>query len=287
MADRGNIILHYRGGEADLGEIGYYTAATSMLAFGDFIGAMSRATYGDGVKVETKVSSISPSGSISFEFWVYATAIGQAALFGPVTPDVIWNVLKDGIDAWKFLGGKPPESIKQEGDSFAITNIKGDVKYFSQNVTVLLNDSKAGDAIEQLIKKPMEQAGITEVSIEEKEKNETVTIDYEDRECFTDVSRDHDILESTVERALYIESVKFREGNKWEFHDGQSRLSAAIKDEEFLARINNGEPFAKGDMLLVDLHSVQKFRRGKLIVQHEIIRVKEHRKRLSQLTIGE
>lgn len=286
MPETGNLVLHYRGGEAETGEIGYYTAAIAVLAFGDFIGAMSRATYGDGSTVETKIRTISPTRSISFEFWIHLISIGQAIIFGPATPDAIWDIFKQSIEAYKFLGGSPPEGIRQQGDNFAVTNINGDVRYFNQNVTVLINDSKAGEALEQLIKKPMDQAGITSVIVEDKGRGEDVKIDYADRNCFRDISRAHTVVETTIERALYIESVKFREGNKWDFFDGQSRLTAEITDEVFLARINNGEPFAKGDILVVDLHSVQKFKRGKLVVEHEIKRVKAHRQRLGQLGFG-
>ncbi len=287
MADKGHLVLHYRGGETDDGELGYYAAATAMMAFGDFVGAMSRASFGAGAKVETKVSSVSPTGSMSFEFLVYAAAIGQAALLTPVTASEIWGILKDSIRAWKFLKGKPPESIvkNQDNDNFGLTNINGDVEYFTQNITVLINDPKAGDALEQLIQKPMDQAGITEIEIEDKDLKDVVTVVREDRDCFTDISRDQTVIESTVEKALYIESIKFRDGNKWEFYDGQSRFSASIDDEVFLARINSGEPFSKGDMLIVDLYSEQKYSRGKLVVKHEIKRVKKHINKSEQLDL--
>jgi hypothetical protein len=286
MADKGSLVLHYRGGETDAGEMGYYTAATAMMAFGDLMGIMSRAAYGDGSKVETKVRTVSPTGSISFEFLVQTVGVGQALLMAPETVGAMWELLKQCVEAWKFLKGKPAKSIERRQDgNFALTNINGDVKYFTQNVTVVINNSNAGDAIEQLIKKPMEQAGITEVALEEKDKEDQINIDRADKDCFTDVSRIQNVLESTAERVLYIESVKFREGNKWEFFDGQSRFSAALLDNEFIARINNGESFAKGDILVVDLHSTQKLKRNRLLVEHEIVRVKSHHSRSQQLEL--
>ena len=68
----------------------------------------------------------------------------------------------------------------------------------------------------------MEQSGIAQIVIGDTEEQEEITIDQKDHSNFTDVSRNQAVIESTVEKALYIESVKFRDGNKWEFFDAQA-----------------------------------------------------------------
>lgn len=286
MADKGNLVLHYRGGETDTGEIGYYTAASAMMAFGDLMGIMSRTSYGDLAKVETRVSNISPTGSISFEFVVIAVAIGQSVL-APVGIGQMWELLKQCVEAFKFLKGSPPKALEKGADgNFMVTNVNGMVRVFNQNTILIIGDSKAGKAIEQLVKKPMEQAGLTEILLEDKVGNDQITIKEVEGKYFTDLSRAKTVFESTAERLLYIESVKFRDGNKWDFFDGQSRFSAAILDEDFIARVNNGEPFAKDDILVVDLHSIQSIESGKLHTDHEILRVKTHQNKAEQLRLG-
>ena len=285
VAEEGHLALHYRGGDADAGQIDYYTAATAMLAFGDLMGKIANVEYGDRTGVETKIRAISPTGSISFEFVIISVGLAQLAL--TESPSV-WALLEKTIDTFKFLKGKPPVDISPVNDgtdNLVVTNISGETHTIHQNVTIIAMDSTAGEAVERLIKRPMDAAGITSVEIENEDTDQRIDLDRSEGYCFTDVSIDKDVLVSTAERALYIESAIFREGNKWSFFDGQNRFGAAIEDDSFLARINHGEPFAKGDMLVADVRSTQKFRRGKLVVDHVVIRVKDHITRASTLRI--
>ena len=66
----------------------------------------------------------------------------------------MWAILKDSIANWKFLKGEPPVTVKhdKENKNIQVTNINGYVGVFNQNTVVLINDSKAGDALAQLIK---------------------------------------------------------------------------------------------------------------------------------------
>ena len=46
----------------------------------------------------------------------------------------------------------------------------------------------------------------------------------------------------------------FREDRKWEFTDGDAKITATIDDPLFLADVGEGRTaFAKGDRLIVDL----------------------------------
>ena len=108
-----------------------------------------------------------------------------------------------------------------------VTNFNGETQTINQNVTIVLMDPTAGEAVERLIKKPMDAAGITSVELENEDTDQRIDVDRTEGHCFTDVSIDKDVLESTAERALYIESAIFREGNKWSFFDGQNRFRAA------------------------------------------------------------
>lgn len=142
----------------------------------------------------------------------------------------------------------------------------------------MINNAKAGDAVERLIKQPMEAAGVTEAEIENADSKETLRIEHAERSFFHDVSAERDVLEHTSRRALIIEAVVFREHNKWEFSDGQSRFKASILDEQFLARVNAGEAFSKGDILIAEVRTTQMLRGGKLVTEHSIVQVKQHQK---------
>lgn len=110
VAEQGTLVLHYQGGDADQGQVGYYTAGSTLLAFGDLIGVLATIAYGDDAHVRTKVSRISPTGSISFEFVVITVGVVHAAqtvLMGPLSPVELWSLLKESVKAWKFLKGPP------------------------------------------------------------------------------------------------------------------------------------------------------------------------------------
>jgi hypothetical protein len=81
---------------------------------------------------------------------------------------------------------------------------------------------------------------------------------------------------------LLLESVAFKDGNKWRVHDGQYPFFAALDDEAFLAEVDAGERFGKGDVLTVDLRQVQTVADGTLKTEYRITKVHEHRAPLQQ-----
>lgn len=290
VAEQGTLVLHYRGGETEHGHVGYYTAGSTLLAFGDLMGVLATITHGRESQVQTNVTRISPTGSVEIEFVIYtygALQAAQAVLTGPLSPTELWELLKESVKTWKFLKGKPPTKTERVDAGFQISNIDGNVTVINQNVTMVINHPKAGDAVEQIFRKPMELAGVTEAEIEHKEAKESIAIDQSESEYFRDVSTERQVIENTSERALRIESVMFREKNKWSFTDGRTRFKAAILDDGFLARIDSGELFGKGDILVADVKTSQTLRRGKLVTEYAIVRVKRHQSMVEQLTLGD
>ena len=80
------------------------------------------------------------------------------------------------------------------------------------------------------------------------------------------------------ETYIQIESVSFKEKNKWKFSNGKFFFNANITDEDFLAKIDSGElRFGKGDILKVKLKTVQTIAHNKLKSDYEVIKVIEHK----------
>lgn len=75
-------------------------------------------------------------------------------------------------------------------------------------------------------------------------------------------------------------------GHKWEFYyRGIKKISAAITDENFLERVNNGERFGRGDTLIADLEIVKELdqKLGVLVNKsYKIIRVYDIQRRQEQ-----
>ena len=58
---------------------------------------------------------------------------------------------------------------------------------------------------------------------------------------------------------LHILRLSFEENIKWEFIYKGHKIPAKVKDDEFYKLINQGEQFAKGDALEVELQINQRF----------------------------
>ena len=85
------------------------------------------------------------------------------------------------------------------------------------------------------------------------------------------------VSDFTSRKMLLIESVTFRDQYKWRVHDGQSAFFTAMDDANFLAKVNAGERFGKGDVLVVDLQQIQTVANGTLRTEFRILKVHEHR----------
>jgi hypothetical protein len=87
------------------------------------------------------------------------------------------------------------------------------------------------------------------------------------------------VSDSVSRKVLLIESVVFKDGNKWRVHDGDYPFFATLDDEAFLARVNAGVRFGKGDVLVAELRQIQIMSDGVLKNEYHIVKVHEHRAR--------
>ena len=80
-----------------------------------------------------------------------------------------------------------------------------------------------------------------------------------------------------ITTGLTIESPSFKDGNKWKLYDGQSSFYAEITDKNFLDKVDKGERFGKGDLLIVDMNIIQTRTPQGLKVEKIITEVKDHK----------
>jgi hypothetical protein len=283
VPDESHLSLRYFGGEADQGQMGYYDTATSIIAFGDLMGVLSQTLYGDKAYIQTTVKGVR-EGSFGIDFILHVGGMLASVITGPASPKDIWQLFKQCVDAWRFLDGKPPKEVTRNGDQFGLTNVQGEVRYVTQNVFLTINNDKAAEAIEQVVKRPLE-SGRTKFELENKELQDSVTVTDKEAHAFTNVSSEKIITEQTIDQALTIESAVFVEGNKWRFYDGQASFNAAVEDKGFIDRVNSGERFGKGDILMAQLYIVQTDSKGRLKTERVVKKVKEHKVAGEQSTL--
>lgn len=101
MPDDTRLSLRYYGGEADQGQMGYYDAASSIIAFGDLIGVLSQTLYGEKAYIQTTVRGVR-EGSFGIDFILHVGGVLATVLTGPASPKDIWQLFKQCVDPWRF-----------------------------------------------------------------------------------------------------------------------------------------------------------------------------------------
>ncbi|MDH4162757.1 MAG: hypothetical protein OEW15_08705 [Nitrospirota bacterium] len=81
---------------------------------------------------------------------------------------------------------------------------------------------------------------------------------------------------------LLIESVVFKDGNKWRVSDGNHSFNVSLLDDNFIADVNAGRRFGKGDVLIVDLERIQRIENNSLKTEYAILKVHRHEEPLQK-----
>jgi hypothetical protein len=123
---------------------------------------------------------------------------------------------------------------------------------------------------------PLRREGINEIRFEINGTN-GASIEKEDLPAYELPPENEDVETDVIQpMVLDIVSLVFEEGNKWTFFDGNQRFSAPVEALDFLARVDAGESFSKGDTLHCDVRVIQRRKNGKLTYERRIVNVREH-----------
>lgn len=271
--------LEYHGEPVDLGRMNSYQVAASIIAFSDFLGVIAENVYGEKIELKTEIQGIrGESFDIDFCLVVCSLGIQTVSLLGSSLGfKEYFDFIKEAIKAWLHLKGMSPKQVTPQSDnSVKIENQDGQIIYVNNSVINIITSNKAGKAVEQFIGKPLEE-GISSLSIKSPKLKEATTIEKKDATCFKQVGMERPVTDAEIRMALQIQSPTFKEGNKWQFFDGQNSFYADIQDENFLAKVDKGvERFGKGDTLIVKMRIMQSSTLGALSLERSVIEVLDH-----------
>lgn len=271
--------LRYTGPAVEAGLMDVYQASTNMIAFSEFMVAAVKATYGESAEAKAEVAGFG-RGSFITDL-VFNVAGPAASIFSSFSPEHLLGVLKESFALWKHLQGSPPATVTQSGQHVTVTNNAGQIIQVQTDTLNLVFSEKGADAAGRFIRDAISQAGVTGLEVASKgaplaEVNQT------EAAYFVPVAKESVVSENLVTMALILVAPVFQDGNKWRFSDGSASFSAAIEDEAFLARVNNGERFGKGDVLTVELRITQTRTASKISADRVVQRVIEHRESAQQ-----
>lgn len=276
MKDGTRLSLKYYGPAVDEGRLNVYEAASTMLAFSDFVTRAGKVVFGSEVEMRAEVEGFRQGSfltSIMFQF------VGPAIPLMAMNADVSdWlRTIRTAFDLWKFLKGSPPKEVSSVNKSHDVTVTNNDGKVMIVNIAALnlVMDDKATEAVERFVGAQLNMEDLKGVEVLHGKKKLAAATRSE-AGYFRSVSATLPMTDNTFEYALSIEAPVFKDGNKWRFSDGGSSFFADIEDEDFIQRVNTGESFAKGDALRVRMRIEQGRKGSDLTTTRTIIKVLEH-----------
>ena len=285
----------FKGPAVDDFSIDARDLAPALLAAGGLFEEANRVLNGERASVHLRVRAHTP-GSFGVELELVQPLIQQAIdLFTGPSVTAVANIIQlvGGVGGasgglfWlikKLRGKKPDTIIDQKNGMVKITHGKTELEIPSDLVKLYF-DYNVRKASENL-SKPLETSGIISISIvDESERGEV--IEKDDVSSFVvPEPEDEQIIEKEGKAAFSIISLSFKEDNKWRLHDGNTSMLVAIKDADFLGRVDrNLIAFSKGDILICDVITRQYQTAKGLSTEHEVIKVLEHKPAARQLKL--
>jgi hypothetical protein len=274
--------------------------APALVAFADLFTAANKEINGDAAEVRVQVNASFKAGSFGIDLVASQHLLSQIkdifAGNGATAISNGWTILQivgftggglagGLVGLLRLLKGRRPVKIEQKGDVATVWMTQTETIEVERDVIRLYRNSVVRTSLEKVVS-PLEREGITDFGVV---VNGQVVLDVHDDEVasFSAAASDADaeiVSDTTTRKMLLIESLAFKDGNKWRVHDGTATFHASIEDKEFLAKIDAGERFGKGDVL-VDLRQVQSIVNAKLVNESIIVKVLEHRQPLQQSLI--
>lgn len=275
--------LRYHGPTVDGGTMNVYSVATNLVAFSDFVVAAARVVYGEKAHVRAEVAGF---GRGSFVTDLAIQVAGTLpVLFAATSIEQLLSTMNAAIELWKHLRGSPPQMVEQKEQGIHVTNRDGEVRIVQIEALNLTFNGTATEAAGKFIREALSTSGVDGLTVEApttSRQQPIVEVSSEEASSFVPVAPETDLFDSVSQAALIIEAPVFKDGNKWRFSDGASSFWADITDTAFLQRVEDGEPFAKGDVLIVDLQTRQRRQADKILTDKIVVLVREHRQRSKQ-----
>ncbi len=299
-----NFSLIFEGPAVENGEIDVQDLAPSLMALGELLQAANAELNGERARVAVKLRA-TRKGSFEVDLSVVQSLAAQAvtlldALAGHKDGIAAANELADVIlkvggtvvgtgggllALLKWLRGRKPDKIEPRAGEVHVH--LGDTVFVTNNQTILLAENRIVREQARKVVAVLEKDGIDRIATR-RDGPEKLTIERAEVSYFDIPDGTEETLEdSEREMWLQIDSLSFKEGNKWRLTDGGEPFFASVEDIDFLNKIAKGEvSFSKADDLHCLIHERQsRTSKGQLRKDRTIIRVIEHRPGARQLKL--
>jgi hypothetical protein len=262
--------------------------APALIAIADLLTAANQEINGDAAEVRVQVNASFKAGSFGIELMATQKLMAQlrdmlagdgaSAICNAYTILGMLGLAGGGglIALLRRLGGRQPVRIEQTGAAGTFWISETESIEVDRNVIRLFRSQMVRASLDKTLS-PLKRDGIDSFGIV---IGDQVALDIDAHEV--DVfAGDRDaapiVSDTIVEEMVQIESLTFKDGNKWRVHNGIAPFYTTIEDAEFLAKIDAGMRFGKGDLLDVDLRRIQRMVDSRLVSDYRVVKVREHR----------
>lgn len=300
--------LIFEGRSVDNGEIDVQDLAPSLLALGALIQAANAELNGASSRMAVKVQT-TRAGSFQVDMMLVQSLAEQAASLlsflsdhkdGLAAADTLADIILKvgagvtgvtvtaggGLLAFlKWLRGRRPSRIEKVAGEIHV--YVDDTVFITNPQTIALAENREVREQARRLVSVLDRDGIDSIAAQ-RAGQERLTLAKPDVPSFNIPEAAEEVLaESEYTRWLQIDSLSFKEGNKWRLTDGGEPFFAVIEDAEFLARIDRREiAFAKADGLQCLMRERQSITgKGTLKKEITVLRVLEHRSGAKQLKL--
>jgi len=214
-----------------------------------------------GVDLSIRIRPLE-KGSVPFDI-----ILNVSWLANLIAPDVveyssaIISALVGVIQLRIWLKGKKPNTIRFEGEKVILTIEETELIIDKTIYDIAEKNSTIDKALQKGFEAIERDESVTGIEILNEKKEALITVPRNEFENFiwTNEFFEQKRKTANTRERLTIFKVVFEKGVKWQFYQGSRKISASINAPDFWDKINNGESFSKGDVLIVDLENNTEF----------------------------
>ena len=275
--------LSYHGPALVDGQMNVRDLAPAMLSVGSLFESANELLNGESATVNISVRATS-SGSFHILFEILQNlgieTIGDVISTAADMKELLFGgggLATLGIGLFrliKWLKGRNPTIERVNEGMFRLT-VDNETYDVPTELLRMYQDGKVRNSIAGVIR-PVKEDGIETFEI--RDSNEVIESVTKDEIGYFDAPEvQQPILDEVRTHGFSIVSLAFKEGNRWRLTDGQATFSVSMKDTDFQDRVDNNEvAFAKNDVLVCDMRTMQWQTMQGIKTEYEIVKVQRH-----------
>lgn len=273
--------ISYHGPALSSGQMNVRDLAPAMMAVGSLLESANELLNGDRAAIDIRVNATSSASfHILFEILQNSNVNSFSDIISTAN-EIVNLIIGTGvvgvglIAVIKWLRGRNPKVEQINEEMYRLTLENNESYEVPLELLKMYQNGKVRSALTNMVR-PIQVEGIESFQIR---KNDQLVASVEEDEWdYFDLPETQEIILDEIRNHVFtIVNLAFRRGNKWRLTDGELTYSVSMRDGEFQDRVdNNHADFAKDDVLVCDLRTIQTMTPKGIKTDYEIIKVIKH-----------